>query len=153
MSAGWLRPQGRKGPGGLPVQRSKSSWPAGSPTILRLPFCLSWPPGRRACTQLDHRTGWLGAQPLLLLQTSPDPIPTAGGVTVLTDARTAVTSCNRPTHHSTMGCTEIPSEGKGCLEAQVWRSPRKERDFKGLRRSQRPEVKNNNYSYSLGNIY
>ena len=84
VSAGWLRQQGRKGPGGLPVQRSKSSWPAGSPTILRLPFCLSWPPGRRACAQLDHRTGGLGAQPLLLPQTSPDPIPTAGGVTVLT---------------------------------------------------------------------
>ena len=65
------------------MQESKSSWPAASPATLR-----------RVCTQLQS---WgLGAEPLHLPQASPDPMLPAGGVTVLTNMRTEVISCNRP---------------------------------------------------------
>ena len=83
VSFEWLKQQGRKDRGGLPVQGSKSSWPASSPAI--------W---RRVCTQLQS---WgLGVEPLHLPQASPDPILPAGGVIVLIDTRTEATSCNQP---------------------------------------------------------
>ena len=59
VSFEWLKQQGRKDRGGLPVQGSKSSWPAASPAICR-----------RVCTQL--KSWGLGVEPLHLLQASPD---------------------------------------------------------------------------------
>lgn len=82
--------------------RCKNAQAASSPTILSLPFCMSWPPGGPQ----PRETTEPGAEGLALLPTHilPHLIPTAGGVTAL-NGMEACSHLLQQTHQvdSTMG--------------------------------------------------